>query len=164
MKIATNKNSYKYYKKKSKSPVSREVYSNIQDMYHAYLVAKLFKGEIVSLPRRFGTIQITGKKHTPHFNEEGKIDNLAIDWGATNKLWAEKPELRKKKFIYCDNAHSDGIRYSFVWHKKEATMPLKSVYRLTFCKDCKRALAKLVKGGASYPNIGMLNIRYQKEK
>ena len=43
-------------------------------------------------------------------------------------------------------------------------MPLKSVYRLTFCKDCKRALAKLVKGGASYPNIGMLNIRYQKEK
>ena len=164
MKTETNKSSYKYYRKRSKAPVPKKVYSTIQDMYHAYLMQKLLGGEIVSLPRRFGTVQITGKKYTPHFNEEGKIDNLPIDWGATNKLWAAKPELRKKKFIYCDNSHSEGIRYSFVWHKKEATMPLKSVYRLTFLKDNKRALAKLVKGGVSYPNEGILNVRYQKKK
>lgn len=98
------------------------------------------------MPYRLGSLSV--RKFKPSFktDENGKlITRFPIDWKSTNDLWDRKPELRKVKYIYHFNLHTNEYRYKFKYDKRTANYPCKNVYMFKFARPLKRKLAANLK-------------------
>ncbi|MDB4285894.1 hypothetical protein N9933_01170 [bacterium] len=145
------RDTYKRYKKFSKKPVSIKEYLDINSLFIKYMISNVLNGESISLPERFGTLSIVGKKTKIKFDEFNRPKGLAPDWKRTKRLWAKNEEAKEKKqLVFHTNDHSDGIRYKFLWSKKRMFIKNKTLYSLILTRANKRAVAKNVKNGQEY--------------
>jgi len=117
----TNREAYKYYKDSSENPVTPNQFGTIIREVNKKIMQKVFEGFIFVLPVRLGFLSITEATNEAIFNKDGSIDyrksKLSQDFGATNKLWKEKPELKGKVRLYHENTHTEGVRYKFQWNR-----------------------------------------------
>jgi len=145
---------YKYYDKNYCEQKTFNAYNVGEKLYKEILRAFLKEvGEHMiqnnlefKMPSRLGVLSV--KKFKPSFKTDGNgklITRFPIDWKSTNDLWAKKPELRKKKFIYHFNLHTDEYRYKFKYDKRTANYPCKNVYMFKFARPLKRELAANLK-------------------
>lgn len=105
-------------------------------------------GNTLKLGARLGDIYIRKVKVKPRIFSDGTLDkrSVAIDYGATNKMWAEEPELRAKGvFVYHTNEHSDKYMFKWVWDTKKSNFRNKTAYKFVIIRKAKRKLAKEVK-------------------
>jgi len=111
------------------------------------------------LPYGLGTIKGITKSQKLNVNENGNPVHLRIDPVATNKLWEEKPELRKVKFVYYLN---DDLTYNcFSWVKMEDGKKLKNnliYYKFKPIRKSSRLMASAAKAGKRYMGAKLKNI------
>lgn len=91
------------------------------------------------------------KKYPLLPNGEPNMVGMKIDWGKTNKLWKEKPELRTKGvFVYFENKHSDEYKYCLYWNKSKMNFKNNKLYTFKECRDFKIQLGKKILEGQDY--------------
>jgi hypothetical protein len=147
------KDSYQQYKEKSEAPVSLKEYLLIAAEFNQFLISQVLKGKEVTLPSNMGTLAIIGRKTKIKF-EEGKVLGLAPDWVRTKQYWLDNPKAKaKKKILFHENNHTDGVRYKFLWSKKRVLVPNKTMYALRLTRANKRAVSKKITEGAQYKTI-----------
>lgn len=145
------RSSYKFYKDEVENPVDIKVYLDIVSGFMKFLMEKVFLGFEVKLPARLGSFQIIGRKVKPKLDENGEIMGLAPNWAETKKLWESNPKAKEKKeLVYCFNEHSNGIKYKFLWSKKDVNLPNKGIYSIKFSRANKRMINTLIKKGKEY--------------
>lgn len=145
------RDSYKLYKQTAENPVDMKTYIAYANEYNKFLAEKILEGNEVTLPSRFGTVTVVGKKQKVSFNDDGTIKGLAPDWVKTKELWARNPEAKEnKKLLYHTNNHTDNTRYKFFWSKQRILIQNKILYSLRMTRDNKRAVHNLIKEGKNY--------------
>lgn len=147
----------------------KDIYNDYCNKYHARKnikqgeFSKIFKDyvkEIVDLiifnnhewriPCNIGSIRIKKTKIRFRENSKGGLNKakLMVDWGATNKLWEENPEMKKKKkVLYYMNKHTDGYKYLFIWKKHVLFLKrgnLMFLYSISMNRAVDRYLAKCI--------------------
>jgi len=145
--------SYKHYRAAGGGlEVNRKDFCKITNEFNKHIMDLVFEGDTVKLPEKMGTLSIVGKKIVPHYNEElERIDNQAVDYGETNKLWAKCPECKEKKqVVYHLNEHTDNVRYRYLWSKDRMIVENKLFYTMVFTRANKRHVSKLVQQGKDY--------------
>lgn len=146
---------YRFYRDNYPKAVKLEHEYKTIAMYRAiingfikFIVKKVFEGFEVQLSdgTSLGSLHITGRKRKVTIDEvTGEIKGLRVDYGATNKLWAERPDLKEKKYrVYHTNEHSGGITYRITWSKERMLMPNKYYFCLIPCRQNKRDIAKKI--------------------
>lgn len=144
---------YKYYRRNNENPVDLKTFMHIATGFLSFMMRKILDGfqVQVSNAHSMGVFAIVGRKPRITFDENGRLSGLAVDWKETNKLWAEKPELREQReYIFYTNDHSNGFRYNFVWWKTDMKIGYKNLYSFTFSKVAKRKLSANIKAGKEY--------------
>jgi len=150
--IQTKETRAAYIKSKPKKErVELKDFKNIQNDYVKFFMDKIFEGETMMLPCRFGSIRIKGKKRVIKRDAEGRINNLPVDWKATKAYWEEFPEAKEqRKRLFFSNEHTDGYSYKFLWSKKDAYFKNKFMYYITLSRQHKKKLSDLLHAGVSY--------------
>jgi hypothetical protein len=145
------RDSYKLYKNSIENPVDIKTYIEIANGYNQHLMDKVLDGEKVTLPMRFGTLCIMGKKQKIRFDENGNVKGLAPDWVKTKQLWDKNSEAKERKqLVYHTNEHSSTIRYKFLWAKSRVLITNKTLYALRLTRTNKREVNKRVNEGKEY--------------
>ena len=152
MKNFTNiRDSYKHYKENSENPVDIKTYIKIAAEYNKFLINEVLEGEEVALPCRLGSLCIGGRKQKIRFDDDGNVVGLAPDWVGTKKMWDSNPEAKEKKqLLYHTNAHTDNVRYKYVWSKKNVRIKNKTLYALRLTRTNKRAVHARIMSGQQY--------------
>lgn len=145
--------SYKrQYKPNSANPVNLSTYLKIATGFFKFIMSKVLAGYQVQLSSAYtmGVLGIRGKKIKTFTDEKGILRGIAVDWPKTNKLWEERPELRRKEFIYHTNDHSNGYKYNFVWWQGGMSIGNKYLYIFSTCRSAKDNFVELIKSGKEY--------------
>ena len=154
------KDLYKDYKEVSYYKVNQKLFKAILTLFFKELVRRIIEESLVfRLPYRLGII---GIKKRPNrdivYDENGKLDykksKLKIDFGETNKMWKEYPELKaQKKVVYHENDHSGNTNVKIEWNRfrTDKSRIVRNIKGYLFCpsREFKRNLAKHIK---SNPN------------
>jgi len=142
---------FKSYKEKYDEPVIKKDYLELNYLYNKFLLAKVFQGEIVTLPSNIGDLQVVGKKRNITFDENGNVQGVGVDWVKTKALRARSETARlERKRVYYTNAHSDGFAYKFFWAKKGYLIENKTLYSLKMTRTNTRTLSQLIFGGREF--------------
>lgn len=142
MKPIQNKDFFNYYNSlQIEDKLNRVNYYKVIDLYCKFLANKLLLGKRVTLPNIMGSLCFLGKKANFKFDENGNIKGLPINWGETNKLWKDKPELKGKNYVYFTNEHTEGYIYSLKWSYKLARGKYKPLYVFTPSRIIKKSFA-----------------------
>ena len=150
-KIKNILSSYTLYKKLHSNIVDSKKYVVINNMFNKFLINKVLEGQEITLPNRFGTLSIIGRKQKIILDENGKPKGLAPDWVKTKLLWDNNPKAKEeKKLLFHINAHTDNIIYRYLWSKKQMLVENKILYALKLTRANKRAVHKLIKEGKQY--------------
>jgi hypothetical protein len=145
------RDSYKLYKETVEKPTDIQTYLRLAADYNKFLINKVQEGKEVTLPSRMGTLSIVGRKQTIRFDEEGKIKGMAPDWVKTKQLWETNLQAKEeKKLLYHINSHTDGVRYKYLWSKKNVLVENKTLYSLRLTRTNKRAVHSKILEGAQY--------------
>lgn len=139
---------YKYYRENNKTKIGRSLYGRIVKDFFYLLIQEILKGFIFNMPYKLGHIGIHRYKPRVKFDENGFNfieSNVSIDFGATNKLWREQPELKHKKYIYHTNEHTNGFKYKIRWSKKGAYVKNIRAFKFQPSRYFNRSLAKHIK-------------------
>lgn len=147
------RDSYEFYKEVEESPVEKGEYFKIIDGYLKMVMDKVFEGYMVKLGVNdsLGQIGIQGSKMNIRVDEDGNVLGAGIDYKRTNELWRSDPEAKRQKIrIYHFNEHSDGYRYSLIWHKAGVRVRTAPLYRLSFCRAARRRVSPNIKSGKEY--------------
>ncbi len=143
---------YKFYKQEYNSKVNRSLFGKIVKDFFYLLIHEIFRGFIYNMPYKLGAIGVRKYKPKIYFDENGfnfKKSNVSIDFGATNKLWRENPELKHKKYIYHTNEHTNGYKFRIKWSKKGAYVKNIGRFKFSPMRGFNRALNKYIK---EHPN------------
>lgn len=149
-----NKNirsSYKKYVQTTEEPVPVSDYIKINELYNKFLIGKALESFEVTLPSKLGTLCIVGRKPRLRFDENGKPLGLAPDWVKTKQLWESNPEAKERKqLLYHTNAETEGVRYKWVWSKKNILIENKTLYALRLTRTNKRTVHRMIKEGKQF--------------
>jgi hypothetical protein len=94
------------------------------------------------MPYSLGKICIMMRKLSPIAYAKTGLINRAVNFKETNLLWKERPELRKKSYIYYENSNTGGFMAMFKWIKTYGRLKNGMSYSFNSVKDAKRKLAK----------------------
>lgn len=135
-----------------KAKVKKKTYTSVLYDFTKFLADELCEKGIIHFPEHTGLIKIQGQELKIKINPKtGLLDKRTVDWGETNKLWAESPEAKeKKKVIFHMNEHSDFITYGIKWSKTKLSLKNKSTFIYLPCRHLKRRVAKMIKSGKEY--------------
>lgn len=139
-------NLYKFYKTTHEKTVDNTTYSYIVKTLNKKLVQLIYDGLVFQIPANLGYLGVVESSTNIVFTDDGKVDmtksNLSTDWGATNKLWDNKPELKHKKYIFHDNSHTNGRRFKIQWSRKYTNLPALMNYRFKPARSFQRNLTQ----------------------
>ena len=132
-------------KEEPKIKISREDYAKLCSLFFKFLSELLLQSYTVTLPARLGQLCIVGKKI--NFERFSKIKHVReVNWKATKEL----REKGKQGFIYYLNEHTDYVRYSLKWYKKQVPIINKHFYCFTACRFYQRKRAQKIKEGQEF--------------
>lgn len=137
--------SYKLHKVKGHTTLNIDEYAKVANEYNKYIMKLIFEGHKIKLPSRIGAISIKGRYKPLTLDKDGNIKSNNVDFKATNELWGKCPECKERKQrVFYSNEHSNGVKYSFFWSKKNVIIVNKVFYEMTFVRTNKRKMADLI--------------------
>jgi hypothetical protein len=139
--------SHIYWKIKKIYPeVDQKTIVKIISRYFELTQEDLSFGNTIQLGVHLGDLYVVKIKREVHMNEKGDlINNLPVDQKATNALWAQKPELRGKKFVRHMNNHSSGFLFKLKHYTFSSNLKNKSIYNFKFSRTLKGKLSNNIK-------------------
>lgn len=145
----TSADIYKYYKATHSSPLSKTNFMLVIKLFNKKLIDGIYRGMVAKLPMILGFIGVEVKTPIVEFTEDGSVDftksRINTDWGETNKLWREKPELAHKTYVFHENSHTNGKKYKIMWNRKYSNIGCIRHYRFLPAKGMKRGFAKYLR-------------------
>lgn len=123
---------YKYYRKNvlPELHVNLAEFRLITSLFSKKITEAILKGKTVKLPH-LGEFYIRKSARNIEYNK------LPINWKATKKLWEERPELFKVKFI----RYTDPYVYKLLWDKRLCKIKNKTIYKFKAVRGTNRLIA-----------------------
>ena len=144
------RDTYKYYRKVSKGTYLVNDYLKICHLFMKFISKKVIEGHEVPLFGKLGFLSVEGTKRKIKFLENDLL-NLAPDWVKTKQLWESNEQAKKdKKIVYQLNENTSGVRYKFLWSRKNVCIDTKNIYSLRMTRENKRAVSNEIKSGTEY--------------
>lgn len=116
----------------------------ISEMYKIILECLQDRSDCFKMPFGLGYLMIV--KYKPKYYN---AQSLSVDYKQSKKY---------DKKIYHLNEHSDGYKYRLFWSKQPYTFSDRYKYQLSFVRENKRRLAKLIFNRQDYINIDDIQI------
>jgi hypothetical protein len=149
---------YFHYKRTFEKDVAEKIdikiYARVINDFMKFIVNEMINGQVFYLPYSLGNIFVQRKKLTPYFEfKEMKLNHLPVDYEATKKLWAERPEFKAKKhLVYHLNEHTDGYSFKICWDRRTCRVSNHEHYMFKPVRAFSRGLAKHLKNPDSELN------------
>jgi len=142
------KDFYKYYKTKTQTPVTKDIFIKIVEEFNDSIMhACIYKNFEFKMPARLGIVRLKKRKSKATFNEDGSLNTryLAVDWKATLDLWASDTIAKEKKQrVFHLNRHTKGYMFRWYWDRFNMNLVNKSAYHLDMMRKYDRELAKAI--------------------
>jgi len=117
----TKKDIFKFYKSNFNKNIDIKIFNEITNRFADKVAEKLYMGFSLKMPYELGLIKVEKFQPDIEFDENGNFDFIKstarTDWGATRKLWKEKPELAHKKYLVFENHTTSGYIFRFAWSR-----------------------------------------------
>ena len=131
--------------------VDKSSYVALCRAFNRLMMDRVIKGDKIALPAKLGTLEVKGFKENFDIENGGIIRGLSPNWKATKELWEREPQTKiDGKIIYNTNEHSDGVRYKYLWSKRNCHIRNHALYSLRITRAMKRTLSLLIQNGAEY--------------
>lgn len=84
--------------KKSLPGITKERFTAIIDGMVKCFKERLFRGTMIRLPHKLGTLVVKRGEHKAYIDKQGRLRNgYPVDWQKTLELWCEDPEAMAEK-------------------------------------------------------------------
>lgn len=148
---------YKFYRKtkpkESKYVLTESQYFSIIRGINNILAECLTKGDDITLPLRFGRLEVRKKDARIQIVNGKVVSNLPIDWDKTLKLWYEDIEsFHNKTLVRVEEKEI----FKLYYNKNNAEYSNKSFYQMNFNRELKKKLKYNIKDG----NLDAFNFNY----
>lgn len=142
------KDIYKFYKSYSDNPVSPDAFRRVWTAFAEKVIDGIvLEGKDFTMPFRLGSVGIRKQKIVVIMKEDGSIDKryLRPDWKATNELWAQDAEAKKRKqLVFHLNKHFGGFNCKWFWDKSVCSVQNQTAYSLSMTRENKRKLSAAI--------------------
>jgi len=140
----------RFYNKFYKNRLDEKLFRLVLNDINTEIRKKVYEGHIVHLPRGLGELYVRrSNRHKLVFTEEGNVDfiktTVMTDWGSTNKLWKEQPELKGKTYLLYENIHTGGYKMKLIWRTPASKHDHVRYMQFKPARVFKRGLAKYIK-------------------
>lgn len=136
---------YKFYTKKYKK-ISKTKYNSIITDFNTAVYNLIIEDNLVyQLPFLGFEILIKKDKRKPKIKDGKLINNVPVDWKATNELWEKDEEAKKKKLLVrYNNSHTSNYVFRIYFKKFKSSLKNRSLYKFKPIRQFQRALAKRI--------------------
>lgn len=156
--------SYRYYMRVNweEKPIPIATYLDIVNNFMIFIFKQLFSGLDIELPCSMGSMLVRGRPIDPYIDYKGDVKGIAPNWAQTKIYWLKLAEEKGETFeefikrprserplMYCFNEHSNGIMYKIAYTNDNKIIN-KTFYSVTFSRNNKRTLSKMIKDGAEF--------------
>lgn len=134
---------HRFYNKKY-GKIERKRYSNIITDFNLLLRDLLIINNVTySIPSLHFHLVLKKERRRPKIVDGKLINNIPVNWPATNSLWKRDEEAKKKKLLVrYNNSHTSGYIFRILFKKTNAKIKYRSVYKFQPNRQFKRDLAK----------------------
>lgn len=133
------KDIYKFYKEKYEPKMNEDSFKELCYEFNRIIANKIItKSFEFKLPFRLGSLRIKSEKQSIELiNGKVNTKKMAIDWGASHKMWKdmypdktyrEIMDIPNKKVLVHTNEHSNGYIMSWQWDKRLSNTKNQSLY------------------------------------
>jgi len=85
-------------------------------------------------------------KRKPKIVNGKLVNNIPIDWKATNELWEKDSEAKEKKILVrYNNSHTSGYVFRIYCKKFKSKVKKKNLYKFKPSRNFQRSLSKRIK-------------------
>ncbi len=136
---------YKFYLKKNK--ISKKLFNNIITDFNNELINIIIEDNLIyNIPYIGLEIVIKKDKRKPKIVNGKLINNIPIDFQATNKLWESNPECKEKKLLVrYNNSHSSGYVFRIYCKKFKSNLKNRSLLKFKPSRKFQRSLSARIK-------------------
>jgi hypothetical protein len=85
------------------------------------------------------------EKRKPRIKDGKLLNNIPVDWKATNALWERDANAKENKLLVrYNNSHTSGFIFRVYFKKFNARIKFRSVYKFQVNRGLKRHITKLI--------------------
>lgn len=138
---------FKFYTKKYKTGVSRKTFNNLITDYNLGIIDLVIEENLMFYVPFLGLeIFIKKDKRKPRIVNGRLINNVPIDWQATNKLWDKDEEAKEKKILVrYDNSHTSDYVFRIYCKKYKTKVKNRGLFKFKPNRIFQRTLSKRIK-------------------
>ena len=138
---------YKYYKETTgDTSISTALFNKIITDFNAGVIDLVIEqGLIFYMPYLGLELLIKKDKRKPRIEDGKLINNVPIDWNATNNLWEKDAEAKEKKILVrYTNSHTSGYVFRVYCKKFKSKIRNKKLYKFKPSRNFQRSLSKRI--------------------
>lgn len=140
-------NYYKFYKQKYDQDVTSTLFNKILTEYNTGIIDLVIENNLAFYMPFLGLeLFIKKDKRKPRIVNGKLINNVPVDWQATNKLWDKDEEAKEKKILVrFTNSHTSGYVFRIYCKKFKARIKNKHLYKFKPSRRFQRTLSARIK-------------------
>jgi|TARA_R110000822_G_scaffold152112_7_gene291328 hypothetical protein len=137
---------YKFYKGKVDNPVDKLTYNKIITEFNNELQDLIIEENLIyQMPYTNLELVLKKEKRKPRIVDGKLINNLPINWKATNALWGKDKEAKEKKLrIRHSNSHTSGHVFRIYCKKFKCSLKARGLYKWQTVRSFARKLSKVL--------------------
>ena len=142
------KDYYNFYNEKyNKHDIDRVTFNKIITDFNKELRSLIINDSLsYRLPYIYFEIMLRKKERKPRIVNGKLINNIPVDWQATNKLWNSDEEAKEKKLLVrYNNSHTSGYIFRIYCKKFKSKVKNRSLFKFQANREFKRQLSKRIK-------------------
>ena len=139
---------FKYYKSKTERPKqSRVIYNKVITDFNNEIQRLIIEENLIyQFPGVNMELMLKKEKRKPRIVNGKLINNLPINWKATNELWNKDPEAKEKKLLVrLHNSHTASHVFRIYCKKFKSNLKSRGLYKWKTIRTMARALGKAIK-------------------
>jgi len=142
----SNTDYHKFYVKKY-GDITAKTYNNIISEFNSGISELIIEENLIFYIPFLGLeIFIKKDKRKPRLSNGKLINNIPIDWKATNELWNNDEEAKQKKLLVrYNNSHTSGYVFRIYCKKFKSKLKYKTLYKFKPSRLFQRALSSRIK-------------------
>jgi len=140
------KDYYRFYKNKYDDPQSSTKYSQVISDFNLGLRDLIIKKNVTyTMPGTNFHLVLMKDKRKPKIKDGKLVNNIPINFKATNALWERDPEAKRKKLLVrYNNSHTNHNVYRIYFKKFGCKLKANSVYKFQTNRDFKRLISEYI--------------------
>tara|TARA_R110000822_G_scaffold302649_2_gene427005 strand:- start:69704 stop:70210 length:507 start_codon:yes stop_codon:yes gene_type:complete len=133
---------YNFYTKRYKHDLTRQRYNDIITDFNTELQDMIIEENFIyQMPHLNLELILKKEKRRPRIVDGKLINNLPINWKATNELWEKDAEAKEKKLLVRrDNRHTSGHVFRIYCKKFKCNLKSRGLYKWTTIRQFARKL------------------------